>query len=533
MNRLGLMDRLFRLAVVLLAGVAFHVPDVFAQNDSFTEPVVVAIHVSVDDTLASDSNAGTDLSPLKTLRSAVARAVALKKSNQPSLILVHNGVYREGPISFGYTNWSTNDPDNSTPIEIRAVAPGNAIISGSDVLADWRPTNDEGVFVHSWTEDWGAAPNPWADDRSVAEIVLRREMVFVDGQRFEQVIDKRKLDVGQFYVDEPGDQILLHLGPERDPDKSLIEAAMRSRLWDQNYENNVTISGLVFEHVATPWGPADAAVWISGSKNVVVDNCDVRETNWQGLYIGESSDIRIQSTRMNGNGGQGWGMFRGKNLEAFDNETSYNNWRGELGDFTGWSVGNKILSVHGGLIRNHKAVGNYSRGIWLDYDISEVVLDGVELRENTRDGLWIEASQGPITVKNSQIRDNLEGGIRSTYSRWVVVDSNVIAGNKQGQIQLDGTGKRSIRDFETREAIDLTLRDWVITRNTISGKAAYDTGQVFKRSDWRLFVNHLVSDENRYVSPDGTISFSIVNGRWSLSEWQTKTGQDTRSTEGS
>ncbi|NNE36227.1 MAG: right-handed parallel beta-helix repeat-containing protein [Rhodothermales bacterium] len=308
---------------------------------------------------------------------------------------------------------------------------------------------------------------------------------------------------------------------------------MRPRLWDQNYENNVTIEGLVFEHAATPWDPADAAVWISGSRNVSVVQCEIRNTNWQGLYVGESSDVEIHSTVMNHNGGQGWGLFRVKRLEAIGNETSFNNWRGELGGFNGWSVGNKLLSVHQALILRHRAIGNFSRGLWLDYDIRETVLDSVLLSENARDGLWIEASQGPITVKNSVITDNLEGGIRSTYSRWVVVDSNRIAGNKQGQILLDGTGRRHVRDYETGESMYLTLRNWTVTHNEIQGDVAFKTARVFKRSDWRQFARHLLSDKNRYARSDRPVVFDIVKGRWSFAEWKENTGQDTRSTAGS
>ncbi|NNE36226.1 MAG: hypothetical protein HKN13_13380, partial [Rhodothermales bacterium] len=98
----------------------------------------------------------------------------------------------------------SNQPENDTPIVVKAMVPGTAVVRGSDVLADWQETGSPGVFEHTWTHDWGPAPNPWADDRELPSIVLRREMVFVDGSRLTQVIDRSDLRDGTFLVDDAG-----------------------------------------------------------------------------------------------------------------------------------------------------------------------------------------------------------------------------------------------------------------------------------------------------------------------------------------
>jgi len=47
-----------------------------------------------------------------------------------------------------------------------------------------------------------------------------------------------------------------------------------------------------------------------------------------------------------------------KSLLYEDTETSYNNWRGSWGEFTGWSVREqKQLRVHDAIYRRHKSVG--------------------------------------------------------------------------------------------------------------------------------------------------------------------------------
>ena len=493
----------------------------------------VRIDVDVAHPDASDFSDGSSARPMKSIGAAVRRAVELKKKRIATRIVVHPGVYREGPIEFAYTNWKNNDPGNDTPIVIEAATIGTVFVRGSEEFDAWKPTETPGVFTHDWAYSWGVSPNPWKGDREVADIVLRREMLFLDGQRLDQVLREKDLAPGRFLIDERTGRVVLNLESGSLPADHLIELAVRERLWDQNYENNVTIRGINFEHASTPWDPGDAAVRISGSRNVVFEDCKVSNTNWQGLYVGESSNIKVLSSEMNDNGGQGWGFFRVTDIEAVGNETSRNNWRGHLGGFDGWSMGNKLLSVHNALIKNHVAVENYSRGIWLDYDISAVVLDSVILSRNSRDGLWIEASQGPVTVKNSTISDNVESGIRSTYSRLVVIDNNRITGNGTSQIELDGTGTRVTRDFESRRDLPLTLREWVITHNEIHGPVSISTGQVVKRADWTEFLSHLVIDENRYSGPGGNTSFRILNDTWTFANWQARTGQDRRSSTGS
>jgi parallel beta-helix repeat protein len=396
------------------------------------------------------------------------------------------------------------------------------------------------LYWHEWARRWGVSPNPWAGDAEVPNIVLRRELVFVSGERQRQVLDRSALTEGTFLVDESRGRIWLKPGRDVDLAASLVEVGVRDVLWDQNHEDHVVVRGLVFQHAATPWEVARAAVRVSASDGTTFEHCTIVETNWTGLYVGESTGVRLRNLVLNYNGGQGWAMFRVRDLVVKDSETSYNNWRGALGGFTGWSVGNKILSAHRLRIHNHRAVGNASRGLWLDYDIADAVIDSLVAIRNERDGIWIEASQGPITITRSTISDNAEAGIHSTFSRNVVVDSNTIVGNSEAQLKIGGASTRAVRDFESGRDLYLSAGGWVITHNVFGMSSRGGTDDVLtvlgteamSDADWSGFARTLVSDENVFRAPGSAVAFRVMGRRIDLASWRRLTGQDDQSTSG-
>lgn len=484
-----------------------------------SENTMVRLNVSANADPGGDGSADR---PFARLTDAVNVAVRYKQLGQSVLVLVGDGVYREGPIEFGYTNFNGNQPDNSSAIEVRAVNAGAAIVSGADVWTDWERATD-GEYSHAWEYDWGVSENPWSGDVAVEEIVLRREMVIVDGAMQRQVLSRTELVPGSFYVDEAQNRLWLKPMPGVDPANAIVEVGIRPVLWDQNHEDNVTLRGLTFQHAVTEWAVARAAVRISASDNVVIEDARFEWSNWTGLYVGESNGVQIDDVVMNNNGGQGWAMFRVNDVEIRNSATSFNNWRGGWGGFTGWSIGNKILSARKLRIYDHRAIGNESRGLWLDYDISDAVVSGAVLNENHRDGIWIEASQGPITIRKSVMRDNHEAGLHSTFSHNVVIDSNEFAGNREAQIKLGGTSTRVVRDFVSGEDMHLRASGWVITNNAFEG-VALATNHM-KPADWRAFVNSLVSDQNRFTKP----TFRVLRRRFQLDGWRQLTGQDENS----
>ncbi len=490
---------------------------------------------------ADDGNPGSSDLPLATIAEAVDRAVDNKHAYQSTRIVLHPATYREPLISFGYTNYHANDPDNQTPITIEALHAGTAVLSGSDIWLDWEFDTATGTWTKAWPHDWGTVEDPWGGVREVNEILLRREMIFVDGQLLRQVLAVGDVVDGSFYVDEAADRVYLRPPSGVSMDNPRIEVATRKRLLEFFHEDRVTIRGLVFEHTATPWANDEAAVWVSGGRHVTFEDVSIRWTNWQGL--GEAEDVLLRRVELNNHGGQGWGMFRNKRVVIEDSETSYNNWRGRWGGFAGWSVGNKLLSIHGLIIRRHRATDNYSRGLWLDYDISDALLDGVQVNDNLLDGLWIEASQGPMVIKNSAFCRNGWSGLKTTYSEGVHIDNNVFALNataddvqlNDSQLIIDGGGERVVTNFETKEKLPLVVRDWSVTNNLFIGTTfahPYAKGPTLidndlENDEWTEFLKTFSSDYNTWYHPERPEVFGFPKyNDLSLDAWRQSTGQD-------
>ncbi|NNE36228.1 MAG: hypothetical protein HKN13_13390, partial [Rhodothermales bacterium] len=132
--------------MALLAVSLVSASDVSAQSFNHT------LYVDPIDSTAADTNVGTESDPLKTIQQAIDRAVEWKRSYQSTRIVLLPGTYREPLISFGYTNWPTNDPDNHTPILVEAKHHGTAIISGADIWTGWQ-ADSTGWYSHDWAFD--------------------------------------------------------------------------------------------------------------------------------------------------------------------------------------------------------------------------------------------------------------------------------------------------------------------------------------------------------------------------------------------
>lgn len=501
------------------------------------------IHVNVAHSSASDTNPGTESQPLKTLQKAVDQAMDNKDNSISTRVVIHPGIYREA-IELGNPGVASN----STPIVFEAKKEGTAVVSGADVYTDWQQEGN--YLVTDWNQDLSAG---------ISKINERQEIVAVNGEMLTQVMSKGELGPGSeifnrrgsFYVDDMANKIYLQPASDVDPKTATIEVGVRGTIWNQKRVNNVTIRGLVFEYATTEWGGGKSAFRISGGKNVTVENCNYRWNNWVGFYAGDAEDITLLNTTMNNNGGQGWNTWYVKGWYSENTETSYNNWRGYLGGHTGWDVGNKLMAIHDGVIKDHVAQGNYSRGLWLDYDMEDIVLDNIVVENNLLDGAWFEANQGPIVLKNSVIRNNGRSGLRTTYTTNVTLDNNLIAYNatdpdemilNDSQIIIDGGEEdpcRPVSNFETGEEMCLNPANWTLTNNTIIGS---DVAHEFAdgptlidtdfsgddvKDDWANFINTLEADNNVYYHGNREAVFGFPEYEdLTLAEWQSRTGQD-------
>ncbi len=476
------------------------------------------IHVNVASEGASDSNPGTEEQPLKAISEGVRRAVHNRRLGLPTHVIVHPGVYRES-ITGAYGGIDSS----GSLIVIEALHPGTAVISGSD---SWPALScSSNICSAHWPFDWGFSTNPWPM-APMEPIGLRREMVFVNGVRLDQVLTAGEVAAqpGSFFVDESAAQITVHAPVGLNLAQSQVEVGVRPVLLELLGLNDLVLSGLDFEHAVSPF--PSVAVNIAHQNNVVLHDLTINQNNWTGLGL-MGSNITVVNSRMNGNGGSGFGAFQVETLQILDSEASSNNWRGFAANYLDWSVGQKIAHVHDLLIRNLVSTGNLTRGLWFDTDVKNAVVEGATICGNVWDGLFIEAVPGDLTIKDSTFCENGRSGILTSASHNLALVHNQFWGNAFAQINLSGDLRRTSADYMTGEVSSLRNENWYWRGNTFTA----DDDQLLVSTtlampDWQLIMDTSDLNESAY-SASSERAFRVPNGvRVDFSEWRRATGQD-------
>lgn len=492
------------------------------------------LYVDKHNAQAADSNPGTTALPLKTISKAVELAGINSGQNRGTKVLISPGYYREG-----LAIWQQSD----APIVFEARRKGEVVVVGSDIWTGWQRQESTNVYTHPWSYDWGMAdvPAEWHLEEEAkaafSPIVRRREMIFVNGTHLKQVMSSAALTEKSFYVDEAHDVVSLWPPAGTNMETALVEIAVRPSVFAAFGNKNIVLRGIVFKHANSPLNAE--AVRFEGASNVLIEDCRFGSNNWGGLSFGSSRNVTVRRTIANYNGGIGMAAAFGKNVLFEDTETSYNNWRGIMGGYTGWSIaGLKHLFMHDAVYRRHKAVNNNTLGFWLDSDSSNVEIDGAFLHANLTFGMFIEANQGPITVKGSIACHNRGPGVFINNSRDVTLENNVLYDNERAQILLEGTPPdgRPIQNWETGEQMMLVAEHWNIRDNDVVTKKANQLLLEINLGSstsvaWTKFQRSLTAGKNLWYNPSVALGFRVFG--WStetknvdIKEWRILTNQD-------
>lgn len=531
------MRSLCMVALLLLVVAACYQPAPSARAASLsavTSPFNVArvpeqrielvYHVSAGSPAASDSNAGTPGLPFRTVAAAVKAALRQKSAGVGVRVLVHPGEYREQVVL------PLQSKETDAPLVIEGTDRGMAILSGSDIWEGWQRQGAFNVYTHAWPYRWGEAPYPagWEGNVVLAPIARRREMVFVNGAPLMQVLSSGELVDNSFFVSEAEGSVTIRVPPSIVMDQAKVEVATRSPILSAQQTTNFVLRKLTFRHgnSAVP----KSAVQITDSSGVLVEDCDFEWNNWDGFDVLVSSDVIIRRSAGNNNGASGLGGYKLKRLVMDSADTSFNNWRGAQGQFFGWAVaGAKFGVIHDGLVIRHRALANQSRGLWFDYDTVNMSIEQCGLYSNKSDGVFIEANQGPVAIRDSLISGNIEGsGVLGANSSDVTISGSAIWGNGLAQIQITGVESRSVTNWETGAQFNVRPERWTIVSTLIwAGKASELWLQT---PNWPAFLTTLNSRVNVWSRPADPRAFRIGSRQVALSDWQQTTSTDWDST---
>ncbi|MGH8045815.1 MAG: hypothetical protein ACREKL_01095, partial [Chthoniobacterales bacterium] len=212
-------------------------------------------------------------SPGGSFRRTLSRAFERHAAGKSVRVILAPGIYRD--------SFAVGPAQSGAHLLIEAAEPGKVILSGSDEWRGWEVRN--GVWQSRWPHKWGLgnAPDTYGDPNlATADLMRRREMIFVNGRLHRQVLDRRDIEPGCFAIDEANELIFLRPAEDLEPRRALVEAGVRSGLMDITGRSNLTFRGLRFEHDASFYfTPQRGALQLSNCRGVLVEDCSFQWNN--------------------------------------------------------------------------------------------------------------------------------------------------------------------------------------------------------------------------------------------------------------
>lgn len=508
--------------------------------------------VYVDAVNGKDSNPGTQSSPYASIGKGLSTAVSNNRSSLGTLVLVNPGTYRESITLNSAAN------DTSLPITLQAVTTGTAILSGAVQFTGWTTySKNSSIYTHSWTNNWGLCQtNGTAGAPAQPDIMLRREMVVVNGTVLTQVLSLSDVIQGTFYVDQ--NLNLLYMWPPSGTSISSadVEVSDKDGLLTFSGKDNFVVRGMVFQYDSScRYG---AAVTVQGqSNNFLFDSDTFNWNNANGLMINyAATNLTVQNSTANYNGQAGFHVTEMKNSLFQNLVANYNNWRGAQGTVYSWdSAGFHSFQGHTETVNGLQTAYNLGYGTHWDTDHKSVTITGMQNIGSLLPGDFWEKDEGPISISNSVncynglALDPLaqpSSGVAFRNTENVTLSGNTYYNNATGAFTIEGTaGGLAVTDWETNQTYNLVSSGYNLQNNLFD---ATGTQSVFvdvglDGADWTTFLNgqtgalpgsaRFNSNTNTWWNADNTTAFIVPEPATSTLDdfptWQGLTGQDTLS----
>jgi hypothetical protein len=476
----------------------------------------------------SDSAPGSVSQPFKSIAQAVRMAMRNYANSTGTRMHIGPGVYREAITLMGMS------VAGGPQIAFEGSGIGQTIVSGSDEWGRWQQAGpNPQVYAHAWPYHWGES-EPIPGWPPLADIVKRREMIFLNGALMKQVLSQAELQPGTFSVDESSGIVDIWVPTGTDMNVAKVEVSTRPLLFNSSLVSNLTISGISFQNSNACMAPTQsAAVIIANAANVIIERVAVNWNNWHGLALYSITNAILRGVHADHNGELGMSGYRLKDATLENVTTSGNNWRGQWGGFDTWEPGGaKFLRTHGGVFTGYVATNNIGRGVWFDTDNADVsVVRGV-FANNSRDGLFIEKNQGPVTIADSRICNNGDAGVL-TNSEQVTLDGDKVYENRATQVQVESRGGPArIKNWETSEEYQispahLSLMNGTYARTT---QGALFSMNARSADEISKFLGTLHAYSNSWYGPQGSDAFQLhVAGKTEVTDltgWKRLTNQD-------
>ena len=486
----------------------------------------------VDAVNGSDSNPGTQQMPLQTIGAATTIALSNNLQSIGTLITINPGTYRESITLQGSTH-STN-----LPMTFEAAIPGTVTISGAIPYTNWNNYNTN-IYTTPWPYQWGfCAPDPGSPPYE-PPIVLRQEMVYVNGVQMTEVLSLNEMIFpGTFFVDEVGG--LLYLWPPQgvNPSASDVEVANLPVLLTISSQNDIVFRNVAFNY-ASGCHHLPGVLVSGNSQNILFDTVNFDWNSGEGVAVNDPvTNVTVMNSTANHNGGAGFEAFQVLNVLWQNDTASYNNWRGAQGVFYEWGTGGAhVFSDHSETWTNFTATYNQTHSLHWDTDVQNATLTNMLATGNLL-GMLIEKSLGPITVADSTFC-GAEIGIAIRDSSNVTLNNNVLYNNANSQILLNGDpGGIQVTNWVTGQPYTTSTYNTALTGNlfdAVGAQQLFEDGYL-GGSDWANFMASLQSSNNVWWNETNGAPYTVPvpssGTTMNFSGWQGLTNQDFDSTFG-
>ncbi len=513
----------------------------FAWSQATVNESLETTTLYVNGATGSDTNPGTQTLPLKTIGEAAKLALANKVAKIGTKVLISPGVYREAIVLSG------NPKQSALPITFQAATSGTVFISGAVPYTSWTPySKNPSIYTAAWPNQWGFCTADGNNAPFEQQIVLRREMILVNGTSMTEVLALTSmLHPGTFYVDEATGVAYVWPPAGTNMATADVEVATNPQLLEIT-GNGSNINAIVFRGITFEYANSchsAPAVDVQGSAtNILFDTDSFLWNSGQGIsFNNPARNITVMNSVSNHNGATGFQTYELKNALWQNNQASYNNWRGAQGAYYSWNTGGAhVFSDHDETMSGFTVTYNQTFGIHWDTDNAGISVTSLLATQNIL-GPLIEKSEGPLSITNStlcssQISIPGYGGVALRDSQAVTLTNNTLYSNNDAQLLLTGVlGGIPISNWETGQVYNLMNSNMILSQNVIE---ATGSQAVFKdylgSSDWTAFVTSLTSTGNTWWNASNTASFVVpdpsAGTTLDFEQWQQATGQDGNST---
>ena len=246
---------------------------------------------------------GSEKRPFKCINDAAKIAVAGDE------IIVKPGVYREHVIP-------VNSGTKEKPIVYRSETPLGAVITGAEVVRDWKKVKGTTWVARVKNSVFGSY-NPYKErvygDWYFSPVIRHTGSVFVNDNMMYEVSTLADCQKGKgdplawdqekarflWYTeqDEEADETVLYANfQELDPCKEKVEISVRRNVFmpTKNHVDYITVSGFNINKAATTWAPPaayqDGMIGPHWSMGWIIEDCEVYGSRCCGISLGKYYD---------------------------------------------------------------------------------------------------------------------------------------------------------------------------------------------------------------------------------------------------